>query len=142
MFSRLKNQNCRKEIIADRASANFHPYPINTFLTFKWDFDPDKISYLDHYLTGYYPATIAKYALFHWNLYLTTNDIHHYEVFLTQSQWLIDHKAYIDENVCGWLISQEHVDTPTENTYFSASAQGSILSVLIRAYQATLKEEF
>jgi glycosyltransferase involved in cell wall biosynthesis len=140
MFSRLKNQDCQKGIVADRISSNFYPYPINTFLAFEADFDFNETSYHEHYLPEYHPAKVAKYTLFHWNLYLTTHDIQHYEVFLTGSQWLIDHKIYIDENVCGWL--HEHMDAGAENTSFSASTQGSVLSVLMRAYQATLNEEF
>src|SRR5438874_1860686 len=91
---------------------------------------------------GYHPTVIAQYALTHWNQYIKTNDEYHRKAFLTQAQWLIDHKSHITEDVAGWPISFSHPDVPTKGLWLSALAQANTISVLVRAYQLTHQETF
>lgn len=96
---------------------------------------------------GYHPTTIAHYALAHWNHYISTNEEDHRSVFLLQAQWFVEHEVGIDEDAGGWPISLPHPDISTlgilsgrQVTWLSALAQGSALSVLIRAYRLTQDE--
>jgi glycosyltransferase involved in cell wall biosynthesis len=91
---------------------------------------------------AYHPTTIAQYALAHWNRYLATNDENHRSVFLTQAFWLVEHEVRISEVASGWPISLPHPDVHTRGSWLSALAQGTAISVLVRAYQLTREEVF
>ncbi len=91
---------------------------------------------------GYDPALIAHYALAHWNMYLATNDEQHRNMFLSQAYWLIEHEERIGKAAGGWPISFHHPDFHPRGSWLSASAQGSGISVLMRAYQLTHQEAF
>jgi glycosyltransferase involved in cell wall biosynthesis len=90
----------------------------------------------------YHPASIAHYALVHWNEYLQTGTENHREEFLTQAKWLIEHEARVGSEAGGWPVSFSHLDIHGEALALSAQAQGNALSVLVRAYQLTSKEVF
>jgi glycosyltransferase involved in cell wall biosynthesis len=117
----------------------FLPYPIDmsAFLTLPHcSFDTAGVPY-DENEAAYHPTTIAQYALAHWNQYLATNDEKHREAFLAQETWLFEHTTPIGEGAAGWPISSPHPDFQTRGPWLSALAQGSGLSVLVRAYQLT-----
>ncbi len=82
------------------------------------------------------PAEVAQYALAHWNCYLSNGRKDHYEVFLTQARWFVEHEVRTGEDAGGWPIY------PARGTWLSALAQGCAISVLVRAYQATHEEVF
>src|SRR5207302_3014711 len=62
---------------------------------------------------GYHPATIAHYALAHWNQYLATDADSHRKTFLAQATWFVDHEMRIGEDAGGWPISLPHPSVPT-----------------------------
>ena len=88
------------------------------------------------------PIAIAQYALAHWNEYLATRDEQHCVLFLTQARWFVEYEVRIGEDSGGWPLSLPHSDVHTRGTWLSALAQGSALSVLLRAYQLTREEAF
>ena len=93
-------------------------------------------------LASYHPTSIAQYALAHWNEYLATSDESHQRIFLTQAHWLVEHEVGIGDDAGGWPISFPHPDIPTGGPWLSALAQGSAISVLVRAYQLTQESAF
>ena len=90
----------------------------------------------------HHPTTVAQYAMAHWNQYLATNDEYHLHVFLVQAHWFVEHAISIGEDSIGWSISLPHPDVQTRGPWLSALAQGSALSVLVRAYQLTHEDIF
>jgi len=91
---------------------------------------------------GYHPATIAQYALNHWNQYLTTSDECHREAFLVQANWLVEHEIDIGDDAGGWPNSFSFPDIITKGSWLSASTQGNGISILLRAYQLTHEAPF
>ncbi len=91
---------------------------------------------------GYNPTTIAQYALAHWNQYLASHDETHYQTFLAQASWLIEHESHIGEDAGGWPISFPLLELNTGGSYLSALTQGIGISVLVKAYQLTGNQGF
>src|SRR5690348_8116852 len=119
------------------------PYPIDlTYLLqlSHYAFDIDGVPYGS--TIGYHPITIAQYALIHWNQYLVSGIDHHLNTFLKQANWFIEHESHIGNDAGGWPISLPHPDFHTEGPWLSAFAQGSSISVLVRAYELTREEVF
>ena len=119
-----------------------YPIDMSCFLISKhWALDATGVP-KDMSSDGYHPATIAEYALAQWNHYLSTNDERHLEAFMTQAYWLVGHETRIDADAGGWPIFFLHPDFPTNGPWLSASAQGTGISVALRAYQLTHEEVF
>jgi glycosyltransferase involved in cell wall biosynthesis len=91
---------------------------------------------------GCNPTVVVQYALVQWNKYLATQQEQHYQAFLTQAYWLIEHASSIGEDAVGWPISLPHPDFHTSSLCLSALTQGNSLSVLTRAYQLTSERVF
>ena len=128
-----------REQIVDLSS---YPVDMSSFLMLSQStLDPAGVPYQVS-PAGYDPRLIAHYALAHWNQYLATNNEEHCNVFLTQAYWLVEHAEHIDEDASGWPISFHHPDVLARGPCLSASAQGSGISVLMRAYQLTHEEAF
>ncbi len=91
---------------------------------------------------AYHPSSIAQYALAHWVAYLAHGGNEHKEAFMTQASWLLAHESRLSDDAGGWPISfalpAYHISQP----WLSASAQGSVISVLVRAYQLTSEDVF
>ena len=92
--------------------------------------------------SGNHPATIAQYALVHWNQYLTTKEENHCNEFLMRARWLVEHEVRIGQTSGGWPISLPHSYIHTTGSWLSALTQGCGISVLVRAYQLTHEEAF
>ena len=120
-------------------SLELRPYPVDmsSFLILSsGTFDAAGVPYYGN-LPEYHPTTVAQYALAHWNQYLVTNDENHSQIFLAQAQWFVEHAINIGEDSIGWPIFLPHPEVHSGGSYLSALAQGSALSVLVRAYQFT-----
>lgn len=121
---------------------SLYPVDMSSFLTLSQStLDATGVAYQVS-PAGYDPTLIAQYALAHWNQYLATNNEEHRNVFLTQAYWLVEHAERIGEAASGWPISFHHPDVHMRGPWLSASAQGSGISVLMRAYQLTHQEAF
>src|SRR5581483_3631022 len=126
-------------VVDTEGNANLPVYPIamSMYLTLPYcTFDAAGIPYYVN-AYGYHPTTIARYALAHWNLYLTTREESHLHTFLQQARWLVAHEVIIDEGISGWPLSFPHPDVSTNGSWLSALTQGCGISVLVRAYKLT-----
>lgn len=126
-------------VVDKEGNANLPVYPIamSMYLTLPYcAFDAAGIPYYVNAF-GYHPTTIARYALAHWNLYLTTREESHLHTFLQQARWLVAHEVIIDEGMSGWPLSFPHPDVSTNGSWLSALTQGCGISVLVRAYKLT-----
>jgi glycosyltransferase involved in cell wall biosynthesis len=90
---------------------------------------------------GYHPALIAQYGLVSWNHYLIGKDERWREAFLQQARWLVEHEVRIGEGAGGWPVRLPHAEDGNA-CCLSCVAQGSGLSVLVRAYRLTHEELF
>jgi glycosyltransferase involved in cell wall biosynthesis len=91
---------------------------------------------------AYQPTSIAQYALAHLNAYIETRTEDHWEAFLTQARWLVAHEVRLTNGAGVWPIP---FPTPSYGVYgpwLSALTQGNVVSVLVRAYQATGDDAF
>ncbi len=133
----------RKQVSVDRGArveTRLTRYPVNMsefLMLHKYAKDEQGIPFLE-YNAEYRPATITQYALAHWNAYIATRDESHCLTFLAQVRWLIEHVVYVDEAVCGWPSTFVY----SQNCWFSATTQGTALSVLLRAYLITGVREY
>jgi glycosyltransferase involved in cell wall biosynthesis len=144
MLTQQNMSENNREQIGRRYTIDLSPYPIDVSSLFSFShctFDASGVPYRMNPV-GYHPTTIAHYALVQWNEYVTTGAEDRRKDFLSQANWLIEHEVRIGEDASGWPISFPHPDVPTGRSWLSASAQGSILSVLLRAYQLTGEEIF
>src|SRR5713226_4723464 len=121
-------------------AADWFPYPIDQSLFLllpNWTLDgigvPLRIGGEEP--AGYDATIITLYALRCWNQHLITGEASHREAFLAQARWLIEHEQRIGRDAGGWPIIFPHTDACVQGSWLSALAQGSGLSVLIRAYQ-------
>ncbi|HEU5382738.1 MAG TPA: D-glucuronyl C5-epimerase family protein [Ktedonobacteraceae bacterium] len=89
-----------------------------------------------------HPCFIAQEALAHWNRYLKEGDTQDREGFLKQANWFLAHKRRLANGACVWPIPFPRPEYYASGPCLSASAQGSVISVLIRAYQLTGDETF
>ncbi|HZU68969.1 MAG TPA: D-glucuronyl C5-epimerase family protein [Ktedonobacteraceae bacterium] len=89
-----------------------------------------------------HPTIVAQHALVHWNQYITNAAESQCSKFLVSANWLIENERRIGKDAGGWPISFPHPTLPGGDSWLSASAQGTAISVLLRAYQLTQKEEF
>lgn len=85
----------------------------------------------------YHPTSIAQFALAHWNAYLTNGRSEHTIAFLAQARWLLAHESRLSTDTGGWPIPFASRDNHAPGPWLSALAQGSAISVLVRAYQLT-----
>lgn len=96
----------------------------------------------DTHLAGYQPATIARYALAHWNAYVTTADEDHCRAFIAQARWLVAHEIRLPNEAGGWLNLSPRPEYHAFTPWLSALTQGNALSVLVRAHQLTSEPAF
>jgi glycosyltransferase involved in cell wall biosynthesis len=89
-----------------------------------------------------HPTVVAQHALIHWNRYVTNAAESHVQEFLVGANWLIENEQRIGEDAGGWPLSSPRPAIPTRSPWLSATAQGTAISVLLRAYQLTQKESF
>lgn len=94
------------------------------------------------YPAVYHPTTISQYALAQWNIYLTTNNEACKEAFLLQADWIVAHEQRAGDNVGRWPIPFPAYVYNTPDSWLSALTQGSIISVLVRAYRLTTCESY
>jgi glycosyltransferase involved in cell wall biosynthesis len=138
---KTQNQNYLED---QETSRKLCPYPVEmlSYLTLPGcAFDPVGIPFYAN-PCWYHPTLVAQYALAHWNQYLKIHEERHYNIFLAQARWFIEHQVRIDGNAVGWPVPFPHLKDPTGGICLSASAQGFALSVLTRAYQLTCEEVF
>lgn len=93
--------------------------------------------------THYYPITIAQYALQHHALYVTKQELDSYNIFIQMAEYLLGSQ---DENG-GWPVTFDHVfykgrTELIKAPWYSAMAQGQVLSTLVRAYHITGKKDY
>jgi len=95
-----------------------------------------KIPYTNNF--DYYPVFIAGYALGCFDFYIDTNKEEYADVFMRQSEWLLNNITIQKENMGVW---QHWYNLPYFNHYkipwVHGMAQGLAISVLLRAYQLT-----
>ena len=88
------------------------------------------------------PTIVAREALIEWNRYLTTGDEQHRAAFLANAAWLLGHATAFTDDVSGWPVLTQLPLSPEPVPLLSASTQGLVLSVLVRAYRLTNSEVF
>lgn len=90
----------------------------------------------------YHPTDIAQYALAHWDAYLTNGENEHKEAFMTQARWLLAHELHLTDDASGWPIPFPSHAYHASQPWLSALTQGTVISVLVRAYQLTSEGAF
>jgi len=90
----------------------------------------------------YHPTSIAQNALAHWNIYLTNGGNEHKEKFMSCASWLLANEVSLSNNAGGWPIPFALPAYHAPQLYLSALTQGSVISVLMRAYQLTSDDAF
>jgi glycosyltransferase involved in cell wall biosynthesis len=90
----------------------------------------------------YHPAVIAQYALAHWNAYLACASSEHEEAFLIQANWLLAQQVQLANGIGAWPVLIPRPAYYAFRPWLSASVQGCVLSVLVRAYLLTDDETF
>jgi glycosyltransferase involved in cell wall biosynthesis len=144
MSTRWRNAEAKIKFVDREDIFDLPSYPIDMsfFLTLPhWNFDTAGIPYRGNPVV-HDPTTITRYALAHWNQYLTTHNAYHQKIFLAQALWLVEHEEHIGDDAGGWPITFPHPKIQTEGRWLSALAQGNGVSVLVRAYQLTHDEVF
>ena len=87
--------------------------------------------------TIYDPTSIAQYALIHWNAFRTTQVNEHRKAFMILANWLLEHESPLVNTISCWPIPFAMPNYHAPGPWLSASTQGTIISVLVRAYQLT-----
>jgi len=86
----------------------------------------------------YNPIAIAQYALGQYNLYKRTNSVEHFDKFLKQANWLVEH---LQPNAQGLYVWNHHFDWEYREglkaPWYSALSQGQGISVLVRTFIET-----
>lgn len=92
---------------------------------------------------NYHPIVIAQYALGLYELLYNNNfqSDHLTNKFLIQADWFIKNKIEKNESYC-WLINYDINKYKIEAPWFSAMAQGEVISVLTRAYKITKDRKY
>lgn len=93
--------------------------------------------------THYYAITIAQYALQHHALYLEKDSQKSYEIFFSMADYFVE----TQDAKGGWSINFDHMfykgRTALMNApWYSAMAQGQVLSTLVRAYSLSKDEKY
>lgn len=78
------------------------------------------------------PVTVAQYGLNNWELYLQTQESQYRNVFIIQSNWLVDHQ---EEG--RWTYNFKIKERSLQKGWISAMAQGQAISLLLRTWQLT-----
>lgn len=139
----------QKRIVSKIHSANTNvvadllPYPLDTALL---------VAVTPHALDGekahnghssaHHALTLAQCALNHWNNYLASGEICYLDLFLEQARWFVVHAVSIGVDASGWPVMLLDSAGQRKGLYLSAMTQGSVLSVLVRAYQYTYDDIF
>ncbi len=144
MYIDINKDDSQTQVTHAEASSQWSYYPIDlsSYLALSPGMlDATGIPY-DENSSQCHPTIIAHYALVYWNQYLTTNGEHTRSVFLTQARWFVEHEVRTADDAGIWPISLPHPDVHGNGSWLSATAQGSALSVLVRAYQLTGEHTF
>lgn len=109
-------------------------------------FDAGGVPLLDyHGKVGrqYNPIAVSQYALGNYNLAQRTEERHYRDGFLTNAEWLL-HNVQVTKY--GTYLWPHHFDfeyfRPLVAPWYSGLAQGQGLSVLVRAYAVTGRNEY
>ncbi len=94
-----------------------------------------KIPYTDEY--HYYPVSITLYALGNFEMYIDTQNTDYKDLFLKQSDWLVDNITIKQEENGVWEHNFELPYYKFKIPWIHGMAQGLAISVLLRAYQLT-----
>ncbi len=90
----------------------------------------------------YYPITIGQFALAKWHDFLK-GDLDAGTHFMNIADWFVDNVSYrSDELGAVWLTDVPKPEYKVENPWPSAFAQSRAISVLLRAWQHTGKEQY
>ncbi len=95
-----------------------------------------------YYPAAYQPTTIAQYALGRWNAYLNSRDKEHLDSFMIQARWFVEHEVPLANAASGWPIPFAARTYNTPPMWLSAMTQGSVISVLVRAYKISGEDLF
>jgi len=91
----------------------------------------------------YNPIAIAQYGLGNYNFFRRDGEQAHREKFLRAADWLVEH---LEENQQGLPVWNHHFDWEYRDTlrapWYSALAQGQGISLLVRAYKETGKQQY
>ena len=123
-------------------------YPIDVSLLLSSHFstlDKDGILYntpVGDRPAAYHPASMAQHALACWNTYLSHGDEEQRETFMAQAYRLLEHEMRFSNGTSGWQIPSALQEYHVTRPWLSATTQGNIISVCVRAYQLTGKSVF
>lgn len=84
--------------------------------------------------TQYNPATIAQYALANYNFFLKTGQLDYKDQFLKQAEYLIHNFDEKGQDSIGYPYHFDYSSYELKSPWYSALAQGQIISVLTRVF--------
>ncbi|MBN2542230.1 hypothetical protein JXI42_05140 [bacterium] len=119
------------------------PYPYDFIRDFAWHFseyprDIDGIPFQIFNKEAFYnPVLISQYALANYDLYFLHKKEKNMCVFLRCAEWLLKNASLWKNDSEVWIYTIHEKRYSLKPPWISAMAQGSAVSVLIRAYLAT-----
>jgi len=136
---------CSVNNSTDFATLGKYPFDFTTIAK-DWPgpFDEEGVPLTDygsHFGIQYQPVGIAHYALGNWNLFLETGKHQYKEQFLTIADWFCENLV-IKQSFGVWEYRFDYPRFHLKAPWPSAMAQGSGISVLLRAYQLTEDERY
>ncbi|MBT4069404.1 MAG: hypothetical protein HN986_06715 [Candidatus Marinimicrobia bacterium] len=101
-------------------------------------------SYIDVVEKGfhYYPITIGQYALAVFHTYLSTESKKDLDRFLNLANWFYENRIEGDKRGFYWLTNTKKPEYGVNRPWVSAFSQSRSISVLLRAFQLTGKEDY
>ena len=110
------------------------------------EYDANGVPQLNYHGTiglQYNPIAIAQYGLGNYNLWHSTGEERRRAAFLSVADWLV---RSLEQNPHGLWVWNHHFDwdyrTTLKAPWYSGLAQGQGISVLVRAYQETQRQEY
>ncbi len=139
MYKEMNKDDKNTQTISPEKFPRESCYPVNLSLCLAIESDSidTKGFFYNDASSQHDPTFIALHALAHWNQYLITEEPYHRHEFLAQAQWFIENEVSLGENASSWLCVLLQQKIREGNSRLSATTQGCVLSVVVRAYQCT-----
>jgi len=131
---------------ADVVGLRLYPMDFSAKLSYTGPFDIDGIPVLDYRGSlgiQYNPNAIAQFALARHDQYVAQGTPESKDAFLRQASWFLRSGKRVQDDILLWEYDFDFEwRTTLRKPWRSALAQGQALSVLLRAHQASSREEF
>ena len=90
----------------------------------------------------YNPVTIAQYSLAHLLMHIKTKEDKFKKIFLNGAEWFLENYSAHKNDSIVWFYKFDLTECELKSPWLSAMAQGSAVSVLLRANQITNNKKF